>query len=559
MAAASVDEETDLVTCSICLEIYTDPRALPCLHSFCSHCLEGLANKKRHGKITCPLCQEGHNMAGKGISKFREDFRTKALVEKHQRVKRQKVEKDAVQSDIEKFSAMLQDHINVVKEAQGNLNQCKEKVQSEIKLELENIKQKILTFESGIISKIDAQDRCFKAELEGFAKMEAILSSMNGKSSAVAINNNKLKECLADLGKTITEWKLKYAFPYMQIQEFNIKDVFGVNFRSSENPDDKKPDNKTAQSNDQETTLAATPGPSTSGQDAIQLPSSDTQSQERELATLKASWTLEDMRLPHRICVRAKTGHLLAADDDDIIAYNMQNGSKLFSIARSRERSPDGIGMIQMGNFEHLVENFQGELKFRSLPGEDCSCSRFHTWNIKTCSFSSLSCTDDTIALSYFEDGSVQAICLSVKTLKVKCELDSQLQRTRSLCLLESQDKFLLAFTGWHSHSPGFEVAIRVLDEDDGLAWDLDWQDLDRDTASNGRFDLRSIVTNGDSFFVANFYGGTVYAVSSDGQLVQKIITKLQCPQALAYCPISNRLCVDTQSDNTVNIYQINM
>ena len=45
----------DLVTCSICLEDFTDPRALPCVHSYCKACLERLITPQ--GKITCPQCR----------------------------------------------------------------------------------------------------------------------------------------------------------------------------------------------------------------------------------------------------------------------------------------------------------------------------------------------------------------------------------------------------------------------------------------------------------------------------------------------------------------------
>ena len=46
------------VTCSVCMQLYTNPKQLPCLHIFCLECLNNLARTSaRSGKIKCPLCQ----------------------------------------------------------------------------------------------------------------------------------------------------------------------------------------------------------------------------------------------------------------------------------------------------------------------------------------------------------------------------------------------------------------------------------------------------------------------------------------------------------------------
>ena len=46
------------VSCPVCTNIYTDPKHLPCLHSFCLQCLN-LWHKSSHGQdtIRCPKCQ----------------------------------------------------------------------------------------------------------------------------------------------------------------------------------------------------------------------------------------------------------------------------------------------------------------------------------------------------------------------------------------------------------------------------------------------------------------------------------------------------------------------
>ena len=45
--------------CALCLETVNDPKTLPCLHSFCLHCLDKLATFARRqlqGTIKCPVC-----------------------------------------------------------------------------------------------------------------------------------------------------------------------------------------------------------------------------------------------------------------------------------------------------------------------------------------------------------------------------------------------------------------------------------------------------------------------------------------------------------------------
>ena len=46
------------VTCSICLDIYTEPKIISCFHTFCCECLEKHARvSQKEGKFRCPECQ----------------------------------------------------------------------------------------------------------------------------------------------------------------------------------------------------------------------------------------------------------------------------------------------------------------------------------------------------------------------------------------------------------------------------------------------------------------------------------------------------------------------
>ena len=51
--------EDELLTCSVCLDRYTDPRILPCHHSFCKDCIVRLPRVLSNGRhhIKCPLCK----------------------------------------------------------------------------------------------------------------------------------------------------------------------------------------------------------------------------------------------------------------------------------------------------------------------------------------------------------------------------------------------------------------------------------------------------------------------------------------------------------------------
>ena len=50
----------DVDNCSVCLELPTEPRALPCLHVFCTKCLQGLldeVNEEGREYLECPNCR----------------------------------------------------------------------------------------------------------------------------------------------------------------------------------------------------------------------------------------------------------------------------------------------------------------------------------------------------------------------------------------------------------------------------------------------------------------------------------------------------------------------
>ena len=62
---------------------FTDPKQLPCLHSFCLHCLNGIQQTSGvHGKITCPDCTKQFQIPGSGTpNELPTNFRINSLLD----------------------------------------------------------------------------------------------------------------------------------------------------------------------------------------------------------------------------------------------------------------------------------------------------------------------------------------------------------------------------------------------------------------------------------------------------------------------------------------------
>ena len=73
-----IEEE---ITCSICGDLFTDPKTIPCLHTFCKQCMEKSieSNKKMASIVCCPLCRTP--LARDDISSVPTNFTINRLVE----------------------------------------------------------------------------------------------------------------------------------------------------------------------------------------------------------------------------------------------------------------------------------------------------------------------------------------------------------------------------------------------------------------------------------------------------------------------------------------------
>uniref|UniRef100_A0A1X7VIF9 Uncharacterized protein n=2 Tax=Amphimedon queenslandica TaxID=400682 RepID=A0A1X7VIF9_AMPQE len=78
------------LTCSICLDIYTNPKSLPCLHSFCQDCLDRLPQDKKNETyyLSCPTCRHCTELPEEGASGFPIAFHLNNFKEVHSFMKK---------------------------------------------------------------------------------------------------------------------------------------------------------------------------------------------------------------------------------------------------------------------------------------------------------------------------------------------------------------------------------------------------------------------------------------------------------------------------------------
>ena len=71
------------LTCPVCLDLYTNPKTLPCLHSFCEDCIEKLSQDKEGETyyLSCPTCRHRTELPGGGAGAFPVAFHINNLKE----------------------------------------------------------------------------------------------------------------------------------------------------------------------------------------------------------------------------------------------------------------------------------------------------------------------------------------------------------------------------------------------------------------------------------------------------------------------------------------------
>ena len=78
-----LDNVYEHVCCPVCYNRFTDPKQLPCLHSFCLHCLQNIqATSGIRDTILCPECRRSFTIPGNGdLDTLPTNFRLNSLLD----------------------------------------------------------------------------------------------------------------------------------------------------------------------------------------------------------------------------------------------------------------------------------------------------------------------------------------------------------------------------------------------------------------------------------------------------------------------------------------------
>ncbi|XP_078603217.1 E3 ubiquitin-protein ligase TRIM56-like [Branchiostoma floridae x Branchiostoma japonicum] len=82
MATAALPEKVsdDFTKCTICFYTFENPKVLPCLHTFCEHCLREWIQKNDGDAFPCPICRQSVPLPQNGVEGLKDNFFIASLV-----------------------------------------------------------------------------------------------------------------------------------------------------------------------------------------------------------------------------------------------------------------------------------------------------------------------------------------------------------------------------------------------------------------------------------------------------------------------------------------------
>ena len=117
MAEKALKKVEDQLDCSICLDTYTDPKLLQCLHVFCRKCLVKLVVRDQQGQLilTCPICRQDTPVPANGTAGLQPAFHINHLLEIAEELKKATADQPSSAERAERVSTSLTPTLDRIK------------------------------------------------------------------------------------------------------------------------------------------------------------------------------------------------------------------------------------------------------------------------------------------------------------------------------------------------------------------------------------------------------------------------------------------------------------
>ena len=109
MAEKTLKKVEEELSCSICLDTYSDPKLLQCFHAYCRKCLVKLVVRDQQGQLilTCPICRHDTPVPANGVAGLQPAFQINHLLEIMEEHKKAAADPPASAEKAERDSASL--------------------------------------------------------------------------------------------------------------------------------------------------------------------------------------------------------------------------------------------------------------------------------------------------------------------------------------------------------------------------------------------------------------------------------------------------------------------
>ena len=229
---SALEELEQQLTCPVCLDIYTNPKSLPCLHSFCQQCLEGLPVNPQGNKyyIKCPTCRTSTELPeSTGPAAFPVAFHINNLKEVYSLMKQEKAmncskhddpliifcetceevicgycitgdhkhhDCTAIKDSYDKHHKELETSLSPVKKMMDNIVNVLTALtnrENEVKEQGDMVKQEIHVIVEETIEKLQQSERQLTREVE--TATDSKLQVLSGQKKLAEMSLSQLKDC----------------------------------------------------------------------------------------------------------------------------------------------------------------------------------------------------------------------------------------------------------------------------------------------------------------------------------------------------------------------------